>query len=169
LRETLTFQSIDTVQSRLEEERVTKPIAQTIWCRVGDVGRLGLVATAVLIPLWRRDRRGAATAGLAIAMSAVGSKLAKEAFPKRRPDGEDCESFPSQHSAEVFAAATSVTLAGQSGLSTFAPAVLTGLSRWPAGRHYPSDIASGVALGIASAWLARAMIPTGSARAEASA
>jgi membrane-associated phospholipid phosphatase len=146
---------------------MTRPIAQTIWCRVGDLGRLGMVATAVLIPLWRRDRRRAATASLAIAMSAAGSKLAKERFPKRRPDGEDCESFPSQHSAEVFAAATSVNFAGESGLGTFAPAVLTGLSRWPAGRHYASDIASGMALGIASAWLARAIFPSELLPAEA--
>lgn len=75
----------------------------------------------------------------------------KYATGRERPDGSDCLSFPSAHSA---AAASTAVIAwdrwGQgAGIACSAIALAVGLCRIDLGRHHPSDVAAGLAAGTA--------------------
>ena len=123
------------------------------WARAGDVGRWALIGAALTMPLkQRRPGRLARTVG-ALLLAGGASKLLKKAFPKRRPNGQDCESFPSEHAAEVVAAAASLVAQASPAVSAagLGGAAATSLSRLPARKHYPLDIAAGMALGGLSA------------------
>ena len=62
-------------------------------------------------------------------------------------------SFPSNHAANAFAAATMLSFYGRRGrIGFFALAVLIGLSRPILGVHYPSDVVAGACLGVAVAF-----------------
>lgn len=65
-------------------------------------------------------------------------------------------SFPSGHTAEAFATATSLTLITHKwyvAVPAYAWAGLVGYSRLYLGVHYPSDIIAGALVGSGSAWL----------------
>jgi hypothetical protein len=101
--------------------------------------------------------------GLTVGVTALlltdgATELLKEATDRTRPDGSDNESFPSGHtsSASAFAALANRNLQSLSlsktnrtllriGFTTLAAA--TGWARVEAGRHFPSDVLVGYALG----------------------
>lgn len=65
-------------------------------------------------------------------------------------------SFPSGHTAEAFATATSLTLISHKwyvAVPAFAWAGLVGYSRLYLGVHFPSDVIAGALIGGGSAWL----------------
>ena len=74
---------------------------------------------------------------------------------RRRPDGSmdrKNSSFPSSHTSSAFAFAA--VLAGhypEYGTKAFEIAVFVGISRMYLERHYPSDVVSGAAIGLAAA------------------
>ncbi|MEU3022556.1 phosphatase PAP2 family protein [Nocardiopsis alba] len=120
-----------------------------------------------------RLRRAAARAILAAAAANAGSSVIKHLVRRRRPDSSavpaarvpyrsySSSSFPSGHTA----AATGFAL----GISTDSPPSLTvpvlalagavGFSRVHSGVHYPGDVLAGMAVGAASALLARMVLP----------
>jgi len=66
------------------------------------------------------------------------------------------KSFPSGHTTLAFATATSIALQCKKWYITvpaYAWAASVGYSRMRLGRHYPSDVATGAALGIATGYL----------------
>lgn len=82
-------------------------------------GRALLVGGAVAVPLIRRDRRASSNAlGVVFAVSTA-TKLIKMFWREPRPDGEDRQSFPSEHAVDGFAAAAIVgrELNGEIGLA----------------------------------------------------
>jgi len=101
--------------------------------------------------------------GLTVGVTAVlltdgTTELVKEATDRTRPDGSDDESFPSGHTSSASAFATlanrnlqSLSLSKRNrtllsiGFTTLAAA--TGWARVEAGRHFPSDVLAGYALG----------------------
>jgi membrane-associated phospholipid phosphatase len=148
------------------------PISDRYISTLSDVGEgMGWVAAGIGMAVLggRRGRR----AGLATALAALGTtylvqRHIKPVVRRRRPyvDREVLvvgirttdASFPSGHSAASFAAATA--------LSTFYPkavplafgvAAAVGASRVHLGHHFPSDVAVGSLIGIATgtlvAWL----------------
>lgn len=65
-------------------------------------------------------------------------------------------SFPSGHTSEAFATATSLTMAWPKwyvAIPAFTWAGMVGYSRMYLGVHYPSDVAAGALVGVGSAWL----------------
>ena len=150
------------------------PISDRYVTTLSDLGEgLGWVAAGIAIA-WMGGRKGR-RAGLAAAIASLGAtylvqQKIKPVFKRNRPHiGRDVvvvgiktsdASFPSGHTASSFAAATA--------LSTFYPkasplvlglAAGVGLSRVHLGHHFPSDVAVGSLIGIATgtlvAWLIR--------------
>lgn len=119
--------------------------------------------------------RAACAAALAVTSSALLVTLLKDLFDRARPPvanpGLDpvgivpaSASFPSGHAATAFAAAVAVALVyPRLGRPLVALAVVVALSRVYLGVHYVLDVAAGtllgIAVGIAAAWLIRAVAP----------
>jgi membrane-associated phospholipid phosphatase len=102
--------------------------------------------------------KGFAVGYSAVAINSQATGLIKDETTRTRPDGSDRQSFPSNHAtkAGVFAALASRNLetiplsketlvASQIGLDTLTASVAW--ARLEAGRHYPSDVLAGVAIG----------------------
>jgi membrane-associated phospholipid phosphatase len=133
--------------------------------RATNYSKLWLLIAGALAVIGGRQARGAAERGLisiaiAIAIAAtVANGPAKLLVGRRRPSRSPptlipmprSTSFPSGHSASAFAFATGVCAE----LPELAPVLLplagaVAYSRTHAGVHYPSDVAAGAAIGIAS-------------------
>ena len=82
----------------------------------------------------------------------------KSAVDRRRPSGEDTDSFPSGHTSGAFTAVTlanrnlnSIRLPGEARLSlqitNLAAATAVGWARVEGNKHFPSDVLAGAALG----------------------
>jgi membrane-associated phospholipid phosphatase len=131
-----------------------KPSLSTadVWSRCGDAGRFGLIAAAVILPLKRRNFDGSFDGLTAVLTASTLCKAIKPFVPERRPNGEDCNSFPSQHAAESFAAA----LALRRHFGKTAGALAVGAGTWVAMtrlfalKHYTLDVVAGIAIGAAA-------------------
>ena len=75
----------------------------------------------------------------------------KEWFPHDEVDDrpDSSSSFPSGHTAAV------VPTWPATGALCAVPAAMVALERVQSGAHYPTDVATGAAIGLASAWLTR--------------
>ncbi|MGW7194561.1 phosphatase PAP2 family protein [Streptomyces chryseus] len=111
--------------------------------------------------------RRAAAAGVAGMLTAqlIGNAGCKQLYERRRPpadmiphddveDRPDSSSFPSGHTAAAvgFTAAVAATSPWW-GVAAAVPATMVAVERVHSGAHYPSDVAVGAAIGLASAWL----------------
>jgi hypothetical protein len=125
--------------------------------RIGDAGMDLLVAGSVLTGILAPGK--GRTAGdetwnqaEAYAASLATTTLLKVAVGRRRPDGGG-NSFPSGHSTAAFTAATLLwrNSGPWVGVPACAVAAATAFSRVESGRHYPSDVLAGAAIGVLSA------------------
>jgi undecaprenyl-diphosphatase len=128
-----------------------------LWC--------GAAVTMAATGGWRG--RTAAAGGLVAMVVAqlVSNGLCKQLADRERPpkqwiphdeveDRPESSSFPSGHTAA--AAAFTAAVAGTwpaAGAVCAVPATLVAVQRVHSGAHYPSDVAAGAAIGLASAWL----------------
>ena len=78
----------------------------------------------------------------------------KLAVPRERPDGSSDDSFPSGHTAQMFASATVVArhLGPKVGWPAYGLATFVGISRMNQGRHFLSDVIFGAGIGVAVGW-----------------
>jgi membrane-associated phospholipid phosphatase len=124
------------------------------WDHFSDAGRFVLVAGAIAAPLVnRRDLRGSFNALTSILAVAALSKAIKAFWREPRPNGENNNSFPSQHSSECFAAATALEreLGQPVGPAAFALAGAVSYARIVCGKHHPVDVVAGAGMGITAA------------------
>ena len=129
-----------------------------------------LVPVSVLATGLVRNDKITINKGLYLAESLAASSLItaglKYTFKRHRPfadhpfivpasDGGS-PSFPSGHTSEAFATATSLTMAYPKwyvAVPAYAWAASVGYSRMYLGVHYPSDVLAGAIVGAGSAWL----------------
>ena len=129
-----------------------------------------LVPVTILATGITRNDKITINKGLYLAESLAASSLVtfglKYTFRRNRPfadhpfivpasDGGS-PSFPSGHTSEAFATATSLTMAYPKwyvAVPAYAWAASVGYSRMYLGVHYPSDVLTGAIVGAGSAWL----------------
>jgi membrane-associated phospholipid phosphatase len=130
-------------------------ISDNSWEDISNVGTYGLLSTALLLPVARDDSEGAYQAiysvGSAMAVTALGKALVDE----ERPDESDNDSFPSGHTSNAFAAATTLhrRYGWKTGFPAYAVATLTGVARERARKHHWYDVVAGAVIGTASGWI----------------
>jgi membrane-associated phospholipid phosphatase len=138
---------------------------------IGVVGGASLAAVAGQPTA--RARGDAAVLATAVAWSAAAAQWLKVGVHRARPalyrsgapaaaaDPANRESFPSGHASVAFAAATAYTTlalrqrlphTGRNALLLYAAAVGVAATRVAGGRHFPTDVLGGAALGAAIGW-----------------
>ena len=124
------------------------------WEDISDVGVYSLIGTALILPAAREDwegfRQSAYSVGSAMGVTFVGKALIDE----ERPDNSDNDSFPSGHTANAFASATTLhrRYGWEIGFPAYAIATLTGVARERARKHYWWDVVAGAAIGTTAGW-----------------
>ena len=127
------------------------------WNRFADAGRALLVGGAATAPLIRRDWRASINAIALIFAVSTATKVIKTSWEEPHPDGEDRQSFPSEHAVDGFAAAAIVgrEFNGGIGLAAIGLATAISLARLFSGKHYVADVIAGAGMGFAIARLAQ--------------
>ncbi|MFC9219802.1 phosphatase PAP2 family protein [Streptomyces hygroscopicus] len=130
-----------------------------LWC--------GTAAVMAWVGGWRGRRAAAAGMAAVTVAQLVSNGVCKQLADRPRPpkewfphdeveDRPDSSSFPSGHTAAAVAFTTAVAPAWPSvGVLCAVPAAMVAIERVQSGAHYPSDVAAGTAIGLASAWLTR--------------
>jgi membrane-associated phospholipid phosphatase len=103
----------------------------------------------------KREKDSAKLAAMALGGSGLVVEGLKGMVNRSRPDGDESgrwnSSFPSGHATGAFSLATVVAAKYRKlAIPAYLGATVIGLSRIYLGRHYPSDVAAGAALGVAS-------------------
>jgi membrane-associated phospholipid phosphatase len=128
--------------------------SEDTWKDISDVGVVSLIGTALILPATRDDWEGLRQAAYSIIAATGVSQLGKALVHEERPNDKDNNSFPSGHTANAFAAATTLhrRYGWQTGMPAYAIATLTGIARERAREHHWYDVVAGAAIGGASGW-----------------
>ena len=120
---------------------------------MADAGRALLVGGAVIAPLWRKDFRASFNGLTAVLATSAASKAVKTFWQEPRPDGENNNSFPSQHAGDCLAAAVVIHREWRDTVGPLALGMATAVSlaRVFGGKHHVADVIAGVALGVIAA------------------
>jgi membrane-associated phospholipid phosphatase len=129
----------------------------------------GVPALLLVLSMAKRDRvnrRKAICIGTTVLLAAIVTNILKYSIDRPRPfvvfpfleklAGAGSPSFPSGHTSDAFALATSLSLAYPKWpviISSYTWAILIGYSRMNLGVHYPTDVLAGAVVGIGSAYL----------------
>jgi membrane-associated phospholipid phosphatase len=126
--------------------------SENLWARFGDVGRATLDTAALLLPLRERRWNGSFDAATSLLLATSVSKGLKAFVSERRPDGEDMDSFPSQHAAECAASGMALRrhFGTWTGDAAMGLAAIVALSRLFAKKHHPQDVIAGLCIGVAA-------------------
>ena len=126
------------------------------WNRFGDTGKSLLVGAATLLPQRSSENGARLNAGACLIAIKLITKGLKIVVPERRPDGDDNDSFPSEHAAQCTAAAIIIEreYPGKIGALAYALAAVVSLSRIEGKKHYPRDVLAGALIGCAAVWIA---------------
>lgn len=130
-------------------------ISHNGWANISDVSAYTLLGSALILPVTRDDWEGFRQAGYSIVTAEGVALLGKAVIHEDRPDNTDDDSFPSGHSSQAFASATTMYLryGWQLGAPAYALATLTAGARVAADKHYVHDVVAGAIVGATSGWL----------------
>ncbi|MFF1379191.1 phosphatase PAP2 family protein [Streptomyces sp. NPDC058308] len=168
---------IDSADVKEGDERLTRrvahwttPLTRRVLPAVESAAehtKLWWAAAALMSATGGYRERKAAIAGLVgMGVAELASNaVCKQLYERRRPpkeliphqdvhDRPDSSSFPSGHTAAAvgFTATVAATSPGW-GAACAVPTVAVAVERVHSGAHYPSDVAVGAVIGLASAWL----------------
>lgn len=132
----------------------THAMSDSTWEDISDVGVYGLLGTALILPIAKDDREGAYQAVYSIGSTIAITQLGKALIDEERPDNSDNDSFPSGHTSNAFASATTLhrRYGWQIGFPAYAVATLTGVARERARKHHWYDVLAGAVIGTATGW-----------------
>ena len=124
------------------------------WDTISGIGAYSLISTALILPYARDDLEGMKQAAFSIGTAAATTLVLKSLIDEERPDESDDDSFPSGHTANSFASATTLNrrYGWQVGLPAYAVATVTGIARERAREHHWYDVVAGAALGSLTGW-----------------
>lgn len=119
---------------------------------------MGLGGAALATTVAKHDRKGGKQMLLGLGVTLLATEALKAAVDEERPDGSGHDSFPSGHTAVAFAAATYLSVRYGDQYRALPPiaygaAVLTGVARVQADKHYARDVIAGAALGLGVAYM----------------
>lgn len=136
----------------------SEPANADAWNRFADGGRALLIGAAVLAPLWRKDFRRSFDGLTAVVAVHVACKGIKAFWHERRPNGENNNSFPSQHAGDCFAAGVILEKEWRETIGPGAIGLATAVSmaRVFSGKHHIADVIAGASLGVIAGELASA-------------
>ncbi|MCB1707384.1 MAG: phosphatase PAP2 family protein [Halioglobus sp.] len=124
------------------------------WKDISNVGVVSLIGTALIMPATREDWEGLGQAAYSIGSATAAAQIGKALVHEERPNNKDNNSFPSGHTANAFASATTLhrRYGWEIGLPAYAMATLTGVARERAREHHWYDVVAGAAIGGVSGW-----------------
>jgi membrane-associated phospholipid phosphatase len=124
------------------------------WDTISGVGAYSLIGTALILPTTRADWEGLKQSVWSIGTTAATTSVLKALIDEERPDESDDDSFPSGHTANSFASATTLhrRYGWQIGLPAYAVATVTGIAREKSREHHWYDVVAGAALGSFTGW-----------------
>jgi len=134
---------------------ISKIEAQSTIETIGDYGLYSMPIIAIGTTILNKDTKGLFMYGKSFALNTAVTFTLKEVIRKKRPNGEDSESFPSAHTSITFqgAAYLQKRYGWNYGIPAYLIAGYTGFSRVHADKHFIEDVASGALLGILSSYL----------------
>lgn len=148
----MTTIAVSSIRAQWEYETASELSASRKGVRTSTDVMLGVMPAATLgIALYKHDWKGIGIAAGECAGSLVMTYGLKYIVKKRRPDGSDMHSFPSGHSALVFADASFVMrrYGWKFGVPAYALATYVAWGRTYAKKHDFWDVAAGAAIGSA--------------------
>jgi len=124
------------------------------WETLSDAGTFGLVVVALALPAYKDDWAGFQQAGYSIVTATGVSSVGKSLIDAERPDNSGNDSFPSRHTANAFASATTLNIryGWEVGLPAYGIASLVGIGRVQADKHYWKDVLAGALIGSLAGW-----------------
>lgn len=122
------------------------------WDRLSTALVIGLGTGSLATSLSKSDGAGVAQGLKSAGATVLAAEGLKALVHEPRPDASDDRSFPSEHTALAFAAATCFDLRYGKEYGAVAPiafglAALTGVGRVEARKHYPRDVLAGAVIG----------------------
>lgn len=124
------------------------------WKHFSDAGAYGLVTFALVVPTAKHDKEGFKQAAYSVIAASTIGLIGKNTIDEERPDKTSNDSFPSNHTANSFAAATTLyrRYGWKYGVPAYAIASLVGNGRVEARRHHWRDVLAGALLGTSTGW-----------------
>ena len=125
------------------------------WENFSDIGAYGLTGVAMALPAYKRDWGGFKQAGYSIVAASGVGLLGKSLIEEERPDHSGNDSFPSNHTANAFAAATTLNLryGWEVGFPAYGIAALVGVGRVQSEKHHWKDVLGGAVIGSMAGWV----------------
>lgn len=140
---------------RAEDSDFHRSSSQRAVATSTDVVAIALPASALVGTLIMKDWKGLVQGVEAAGATAAATLILKYSIKERRPDGSDCHSFPSGHTAASFASAAYLQrrYGWKFGAPAYALSCYVAWGRCYSKKHHWYDVLGGAAIGAGSAYI----------------